>query len=49
MRKEKVDLENTLEFEQEAMVNRLQKRLEQLELERTYVVDAGHSVCFLVS
>lgn len=41
MRKEKIDLENTLEFEQEAMVNRLQKRLEQLELERTYVLETG--------
>lgn len=37
MRKEKVELENVLEQEQEAMFNRLQKKLELLEDERVYV------------
>ena len=33
-RKEKVDLENTLEQEQELLVNRLWKRMDRLEAEK---------------
>lgn len=34
LRKEKVDLENTLEQEQELLVNRLWKRMDRLEAEK---------------
>lgn len=34
LRREKIDLENTLEQEQEALVNRLWKRMDKLEAEK---------------
>jgi len=34
LRREKVDLENTLEQEQEALVNKLWKRMDKLEAEK---------------
>ena len=34
LRREKVELENTLEQEQEALVNKLWKRMDQLETEK---------------
>lgn len=34
LRHEKIDLENTLEQEQEALVNRLWKRMDKLEAEK---------------
>lgn len=34
LRREKVELENTLEQEQEALVNRLWKRMDKLETEK---------------
>lgn len=34
LRREKVELENTLEQEQEALVNRLWKRMDKLEAEK---------------
>ena len=37
LRREKVELENTLEQEQEALVNKLWKRMDQLETEKRYV------------
>jgi predicted nuclease with TOPRIM domain len=37
LRREKVELENTLEQEQEALVNRLWKRMDKLEAEKRYV------------
>ena len=36
LRKEKIDLENHLEAEQEQFVNRLWKRMEQLENEKRF-------------
>ncbi len=36
LRREKIDLENTLEQEQEALVNRLWKRMDKLEAEKRY-------------
>lgn len=36
LRREKVELENTLEQEQEALVNRLWKRMDKLEAEKRY-------------
>ena len=46
LRREKVELENTLEQEQEALVNKLWKRMDQLETEKRYV----HSItCHLLS
>ena len=36
LRKEKVDLENALEQEQESLVNRLWKKMEKLEKEKRY-------------
>lgn len=36
LRREKVDLENTLEQEQEALVNKLWKRMDKLEAEKRY-------------
>ena len=38
LRREKVELENTLEQEQEALVNKLWKRMDQLETEKRYLV-----------
>jgi hypothetical protein len=38
LRREKVELENTLEQEQEALVNKLWKRMDQLETEKRFVV-----------
>lgn len=38
LRREKIDLENTLEQEQEALVNRLWKRMDKLEAEKRFVV-----------
>lgn len=43
LRREKIDLENTLEQEQEALVNRLWKRMDKLEAEKRLVQS-----CFLV-
>ena len=37
LRREKVELENTLEQEQEALVNRLWKRMDRLEAEKRLV------------
>ena len=37
MLKEKIDIENQLEQEQEYIVNRLQKQLEHVEAEKRYV------------
>ena len=37
LRREKVELENTLEQEQEALVNKLWKRMDQLETEKRYL------------
>ena len=37
LRREKVELENTLEQEQEALVNKLWKRMDKLETEKRYV------------
>lgn len=37
LRREKIDLENTLEQEQEALVNRLWKRMDKLEAEKRFV------------
>lgn len=37
LRREKVELENTLEQEQEALVNRLWKRMDKLEAEKRYM------------
>ena len=34
LRREKVELENSLEAEQEALVNRLWKRMDKLEVEK---------------
>lgn len=36
LRREKVELENTLEQEQEALVNKLWKKMDQLETEKRY-------------
>jgi coiled-coil domain-containing protein 6 len=36
LRREKVELENTLEQEQEALVNKLWKRMDQLENEKRF-------------
>ena len=36
LRREKVELENTLEQEQEALVNKLWKRMDKLETEKRY-------------
>jgi len=36
LRREKVELENTLEQEQEALVNKLWKRMDKLEAEKRY-------------
>ncbi len=36
LRKEKVDLENALEQEQESLVNRLWKKMEKLEREKRF-------------
>lgn len=38
LRREKIDLENTLEQEQEALVNRLWKRMDKLEAEKRWGV-----------
>lgn len=38
LRREKIDLENTLEQEQEALVNRLWKRMDKLEAEKRSVM-----------
>jgi len=37
LRREKVELENTLEQEQEALVNKLWKRMDELECEKRQV------------
>lgn len=39
LRREKVDLENTLEQEQEALVNKLWKRMDKLEAEKRYNIN----------
>jgi len=39
LRREKIELENTLEQEQEALVNRLWKRMDKLETEKRQVVN----------
>lgn len=38
LRREKIDLENTLEQEQEALVNRLWKRMDKLEAEKRLIM-----------
>ena len=43
LRREKIDLENTLEQEQEMLVNKLWKRIEKVEQEKRYV--PGHWSC----
>jgi len=44
LRREKVELENTLEQEQEALVNRLWKRMDKLENEKQlYIVVLKHT------
>ncbi len=40
LRREKVELENTLEQEQEALVNRLWKRMDKLEQEKRYTLSS---------
>lgn len=40
LRREKIDLENTLEQEQEALVNRLWKRMDKLEAEKRCANDS---------
>lgn len=42
LRKEKVDLENTLEQEQESLVNRLWVRMEKLETEKRYFISLNN-------
>ena len=37
LRREKVELENALEQEQESLVNRLWRKMEKLEAEKRYV------------
>jgi len=39
LKKDKVELENQLEQEQEALVNRLWKRMDKLEAEKRLVLD----------
>lgn len=50
LRREKIDLENTLEQEQEALVNRLWKRMDKLEAEKRWgmilYVHFQKSACF---
>lgn len=46
LRREKIDLENTLEQEQEALVNRLWKRMDKLEAEKRFVL--LQCVCYCV-
>jgi predicted nuclease with TOPRIM domain len=38
LRREKIELENTLEQEQEALVNKLWKRMDKLESEKRYSI-----------
>lgn len=45
LRREKIDLENTLEQEQEALVNRLWKRMDKLEAEKRFVSLQCASYC----
>lgn len=42
LKKDKVELENQLEQEQEALVNRLWKRMDKLEAEKRYDYDSIH-------
>ena len=42
LKKDKVELENQLEQEQEALVNRLWKRMDKLEAEKRLVLDHTH-------
>lgn len=44
LRREKIDLENTLEQEQEALVNRLWKRMDKLEAEKRFVLSNSSQV-----
>ncbi len=46
LRREKVELENTLEQEQEALVNKLWKRMDQLETEKRYLVLQDRDVIY---
>ena len=41
LRREKVELENALEQEQESLVNRLWRKMEKLEAEKRYVHSSG--------
>ena len=41
LKKDKVNLENTLEQEQELLVNRLWKRMDRLEAEKRYCEELG--------
>ena len=42
LKKDKVELENQLEQEQEALVNRLWKRMDKLEAEKRWVLFLKH-------
>lgn len=46
LRREKVELENTLEQEQEALVNRLWKRMDKLETEKRFVLAYFYLLCY---
>lgn len=41
LRREKIELENSLEQEQESLVNRLWKRMDKLEAEKRYVFQSS--------
>ena len=55
LKREKIELENTLEKEQESLVNRLWKRMEKLETDKRLLQqkleqpDQSHSVAFIFS
>ena len=55
LKREKIELENTLEKEQESLVNRLWKRMEKLETDKRLLQqkleqpDQSHSVTFIFS
>ena len=45
LRREKIDLENTLEQEQEMLVNKLWKRMDKVEQEKRYASDSPVGPC----
>jgi len=45
LRREKIDLENTLEQEQEMLVNRLWRRMDKVEAEKRYVIQVIVNDC----